>query len=242
MPLNIPNQITLARLLLACVFFVVLAIAPPTHSTAAQNYLIAAFWLFLVAVVTDAVDGHVARMLKQVSTFGRIVDPVVDKVLICGAFAFLAGVKFHSPDGASLSNVPPWIVVLILGRELLISAFRAQSEAAGRDFSASWSGKIKMIVQSTTVCVILGRLAFFPTSAFWNRTATAFVWLTVAVTLWSLFTYIRRALLIANADSRSTTRRASPPDDHELRGPNSPQRAIDDNHAASRHAASGATA
>ncbi|MBL8878569.1 MAG: CDP-diacylglycerol--glycerol-3-phosphate 3-phosphatidyltransferase [Phycisphaerales bacterium] len=242
MPLNIPNQITLARLLLACVFFVILAVAPPAHALAAQTYLIAAFWVFLVAVVSDVIDGHLARMLKQVSTFGRIVDPVVDKVLVCGAFAFLAGAKFHSPDGASLSDVAPWLVVLILGRELLISAFRAQSEATGRDFSATWSGKIKMIVQSTTVCVILGRLAFFPTSAAWRQIAIVLVWLTVIVTLWSLYTYVRRALRTTPIADRPPTHASSEPDDQEHRTISSPSRAADDKQSAPSRAVSGATA
>lgn len=193
MPLNVPNQITLARLVLACVFFAILSFAPASHLESARSWLTAAFWVFLVAVVTDAVDGHIARRLKQVSTFGRIVDPVVDKVLVCGAFAFLAGARFHAPDGSSLSGVAPWIVVLIVGRELLISAFRAQSEAAGRDFSAVWSGKIKMIIQSVTVCVIIGRLAFFPANGVWAQIANGLVWLTVVVTIWSLYTYVRRA-------------------------------------------------
>lgn len=221
MPLNLPNQITLARLVLACAFFALLTFAPAAHLEGARAWLTAAFCIFLVAVVSDAIDGHVARMLDQVSTFGRIVDPVVDKVLICGAFAFLAGPKFHTPDGTSLSGVAPWVVVLILGRELLISAFRAQSEAAGRDFSAVWSGKIKMIVQSATVGVIVGRLAFFPEHTWLGQISTALIWLTVAVTIWSLFTYVRRAWPLESVSRHNSAEHAAarpePRDEPRLR-------------------------
>lgn len=215
MPLNLPNQITLARFVLACIFFALLTFTPAVYLDGARIWLSAAFWVFLVAVVSDAIDGHIARTLGQVSTFGRIVDPVVDKVLICGAFAFLAGPKFHAADGSSLSGIAPWIVVLILGRELLISAFRAQSEAAGRDFSAVWSGKLKMIVQSTTVCVIVGRLAFYPEHAGLLLFSTVLIWLTVAVTIWSLFTYVRRAWPLESHPGRSSHPPASPEIDTE---------------------------
>lgn len=189
--INIPNQITLGRLVLAIVFFGVLSFFDPTDPD--RHWLLSlSFWIFLVAVLSDILDGYLARTWKQVTSFGRICDPVVDKVIVCGAFVFFASELFYEPTRQiNITGVQPWMVVLILVRELLVSAIRSYAEASGEEFAANWVGKAKMFIQSTSVCVILGVLAWYSETLDWLRVTA--VWATVVVTALSIFGYIKRA-------------------------------------------------
>ncbi|MCA9243945.1 MAG: CDP-diacylglycerol--glycerol-3-phosphate 3-phosphatidyltransferase [Phycisphaerales bacterium] len=192
MRINIPNQITLGRLALSVVFFVLLSFVNFAKSSDHETLLSAAFWVFLVAALTDVLDGWLARAWGQVTSFGRVVDPVVDKVIVCGAFIFFASRHFFDPQsGANVTGVAPWMVIVILLRELLVSAIRSFSESAGDSFAANWVGKLKMFVQSATVCVVLGVLAWFPVSLAWLR--EWMVWATVIVTAASIVAYVGRA-------------------------------------------------
>lgn len=190
MRINLPNQITLARLVLAIVFFALLSWFDATHLDDQRWLLQVCFWVFLVAAVTDVLDGLLARMTRSVTTFGRIVDPVVDKVIVCGAFVLFA--SHHFWDGnVNISSVQPWMAVVILMRELLVSAIRTHAESGGVAFAAAWSGKLKMLVQSATICVILGQLAWDLASLEPVRIAA--VWIAVIVTALSAVTYVHRA-------------------------------------------------
>ncbi len=196
MRINIPNQITLSRLVLALVFFGLLSFYSPAE-LGRQWILPACFWVFLIAALTDIVDGWLARTWQQVTSFGRICDPVVDKVMVCGAFVFFASGLFYGPDPqnpeklANITGVQPWMVMVILLRELLVSAIRSFSEAQGASFAATWVGKLKMFIQSATVCVVLGVLAWYSDSLGWLKTAA--VWLTVIATGLSIIAYVNRA-------------------------------------------------
>jgi len=194
MKINLPNQITLARLALAIVFFGFLSWFRAEDLESSRWMLTVCFWVFLVAALTDILDGFLARMMKQVTSFGRIVDPVVDKVMVCGAFIFFASEHFWA-GGRNISGVAPWMVIVVLLRELLVSAIRSHSEGLGQDFAATWSGKLKMFVQSATVCVVLGQLAWFherrPDELAWIRVGS--IWLMLVVTTLSMVMYIRRA-------------------------------------------------
>jgi CDP-diacylglycerol---glycerol-3-phosphate 3-phosphatidyltransferase len=190
MRINLPNQITLGRLGLAIIFVALLSCFDARKLTDLRWLLVGAFWIFLVAALTDILDGLVARMMRSVTTFGRILDPVVDKVMVCGAFVLFASHQFW--DGhVNITGVEPWMVVVILSRELLVSAIRSHSEGEGREFGASWMGKLKMFIQSATVCVVLGQLAWQFDSLVPVRIAC--VWLTVVVTAVSAVSYAHRA-------------------------------------------------
>lgn len=202
MRINIPNQITLARLLLTIVFFALLSLFNPARIAEQRWLLQLCFWIFLVASLTDILDGLLARLLKSITSFGRILDPVVDKVMVCGAFVLFASHHFtywKDPGFVNLTSVQPWMVVVILTRELLVSAVRSQVESEGRDFGASWVGKLKMFIQSATVCIILGQLAWDLTTLEPLRIGA--VWLTVIVTAASAISYVHRAraYLLTNA-------------------------------------------
>ncbi|RMF81884.1 MAG: hypothetical protein D6744_06650, partial [Planctomycetota bacterium] len=108
--MSIPNQITLGRLVLAIGFFVLLSFFSAGRIAETHWVLSAAFWVFLVAALGDVLDGWLARRLNQVTTFGRVVDPVVDKVMICGAFIFFCSSNFVDPaTQRNISGVAPWM-------------------------------------------------------------------------------------------------------------------------------------
>lgn len=190
-----PNALTLLRLLLTVVFVAVLS----AGDTSDRTLLIAAAGFFIVAAITDALDGFLARKWNAISRFGRVMDPFADKLLILGAFVLLAGPAFAglTTEGAAYqrSGVAPWMAVLILGRELLITSLRGLLESEGIDFSASWSGKIKMIAQSITVPAILLLLAFLECEPGTpsRGLVLGLAWGTTALTAWSAVPYISRA-------------------------------------------------
>jgi len=229
---HIPNILTIARVFLAVAFFGVLSrwyiqFSPLTHGGGPDWVLIIAALLFIIAAATDALDGHLARRWKVVSLFGRVMDPFADKVLVIGAFIFLAGpgftygvlVQSGAPDANpllagglsgvyvryfSVSGVQPWMAAVILGRELLVTSIRGVLEAQGVSFAASWSGKLKMILQCICIPAVLLLLnvpgACDPGARHWTWWVIQFlVGATVLVTAWSGYPYIQRALAAARA-------------------------------------------
>ncbi|MEO1130573.1 MAG: CDP-diacylglycerol--glycerol-3-phosphate 3-phosphatidyltransferase [Planctomycetota bacterium] len=149
----LPNQLTMLRLVLTVGLLVLLSLYsyPDTHPWA----LPVATAIFIVAALTDALDGYLARRWQVISVFGRIMDPLADKVLVLGTFVMLASASFVSSDGAIVSGVHAWMVVVILSRELLITTMRGVLEGRGVDFSASLTGKLKMIAQSVGAPIIM---------------------------------------------------------------------------------------
>ncbi len=201
--LNLPTQITLARLALAIVFVVLLS----TYDQRSPEYwkLDVATALFIVAAATDFLDGYLARKRGEVTPLGRVLDPFVDKVLVCGAFIFLAGREFVGIDGTNASGVQSWMVAVIVGRELLVTGIRSFSESIGHAFGASIVGKIKMWAQSIAVPVILFQLAHSTTwaNATWaNNIRITAVWSTVIITVSSCFHYLAlsRAIFFGDDD------------------------------------------
>ena len=135
---TVPNMLSAARFILALVLFGVIE---------QERYAMATV-LFLVAASTDWVDGWWARRFDQVSRLGRIFDPLVDKVIVCGAFILLA-----ARDGSSA--ILPWMAVVVVVRELVVTAVRAEMERTGHDFSAGLSGKLKMVLQCGAIALEL---------------------------------------------------------------------------------------
>ena len=174
---TVPNILSALRLKLAIVFFALLE----------QGGYTAALAAFVVAAGTDWVDGWYARRYGQVSRLGRILDPLVDKVLVCGAFILLAAL----PGNA----IAPWMAVVVVVRELVVTAVRAEMERAGRDFSAGMAGKLKMVLQCAAVVVELARLAF-PGEYAAVEGLRPGSWLAlgaVALTAWSGIEYVVKA-------------------------------------------------
>lgn len=182
--MNVPNTITVGRLILAILFFGTLSVYQAGLGTSWILYL--ALGLFLLAALSDWVDGYIARRLGMVTAFGRVADPLVDKVLILGAFIYFLAL-------ASLTHVQAWMVVVILARELLVTGIRSLAESKGIQFSALYSGKAKMWVQSVTAIWILAYLAHLQEASWAVVITKVAVYLTVGVTAASLIPYVRKA-------------------------------------------------
>ncbi|HZZ30032.1 MAG TPA: CDP-diacylglycerol--glycerol-3-phosphate 3-phosphatidyltransferase [Pirellulales bacterium] len=191
---NFPNEVTTIRLALSVVLFVLLHF----------HWYWAGFWLFLLAAGTDWLDGFWARRYGQITILGRMLDPFVDKVIICGTYIFLAA--DHQ------SGLQAWMAVLVLGRELLVTALRSFFEQHGSDFSAAISGKLKFILQCTAVGASLFWLSYQPPVAptipptmlagdigieahEWVQYIVVIsVWSMIAITIYSGYAYVRAAI------------------------------------------------
>jgi len=182
--LNLPNLITSSRFVLSIVLFVLIDL---------DGWWRTAAVVFIVAALTDYLDGYLARKYGQVTVLGRILDPFVDKIIICGAFVFLQ--KWDR------SGITAWMTFIIIARELLITSLRAFLERSGKDFSAKWSGKIKMVVQCTAVpfCLLslsdpfLGSLPEWFGADQFRVVRDVAVWATVGITVYSGVEYTWRA-------------------------------------------------
>ncbi len=177
---NLPNLITLLRLFLSLILFVVL------HARRDAS----AWPLFLVVAATDWMDGYLARRLQKVTQLGRIMDPFADKILIAGTYIFLAA----RPG----SEILPWMVVVIVGREMLVTVLRSYLEEQGHDFSANMPGKVKMVLQcaaalgSIWLCQSLSSTASSP--AWLVPSVRTLVWATLAITVYSGAIYVLAAI------------------------------------------------
>jgi CDP-diacylglycerol--glycerol-3-phosphate 3-phosphatidyltransferase len=203
---KLPNQLTVGRIALAAVFFVLLGLYEPDASWG-PALLNVAFGLYIVAGITDILDGYFARKMNVASAFGRIADPFVDKVLVVGTFAMMTGSNYVMPQagfehsmhiprwlsGDMASAVQAWMVVVIMAREFIVSAVRGYSESQGIHFPATPAGKIKMFVQSVAICAILFQIANLPDAAWAIYTKIALVWLAMIVTVLSGFAYVHQA-------------------------------------------------
>jgi CDP-diacylglycerol---glycerol-3-phosphate 3-phosphatidyltransferase len=175
---NLPNGLTLARLGLAIVLF---------------GCISAAWWLvglfvFVVAAFTDWLDGYLARKHGSASAFGRNFDPLVDKVLICGAFIFLLPIP-----GTDLTA---WMVTVVVARELIITGLRSFFESQAASFGADWLGKLKMGLQCAALIAILIVLATGATNAFLTIAEIALIYAMLVATALSGLQYLWRALIL----------------------------------------------
>lgn len=182
--LNLPNVITFARLVLSLVLFGMMS--------AGVGWLWSAA-MFVVAVLTDILDGYIARKYQLITQLGRIMDPFADKFITAGVFVFL----LPYPQ----SGVTAWMVIAVLGREMLVTSLRGFLEQRGADFSASAIGKLKMFLQcvALTVALVLMDPRLQPVTlgpVELTLVRDIILWSMVAVTLWSGWVYILRAAVI----------------------------------------------
>mgnify|MGYP002001003387 CR=1 FL=1 len=184
---NVPNQITMLRLVLSVVVFVLVPL----------ELYIPALIVFAVAAGTDWVDGYYARKYDQVTQLGRILDPFCDKIIICGSYILLSvQMRDIQADSFGLSvQIAGWMAVVVVGRELLVTALRGFIEQHGGDFSAKFSGKLKMVFQCAAV---IGSLAVLsnPTESSDQLRATTLllIWLSVVSTIYTGIIYIQAAI------------------------------------------------
>ena len=136
--MNLPIFLTLLRILLIPVLVVVLL-------TPFEGKELTAFTIFVLAAITDSLDGILARRRKQITAIGKLLDPIADKLLIASAFICLVELRI----------VPAWMVVIILGREIAVTGFRALASSKGVIISASRIAKLKMLFESITIGILI---------------------------------------------------------------------------------------
>lgn len=169
--MKLANIITLVRILLIPVFMAVSLSGIP-------DYEVISLTIFLVASLTDKLDGYVARKYNQISTFGKFIDPLADKLLISAALLILL----------ERGIISSWAVFIILSREFIITALRTVAMSANRVIAAGNSGKLKMVVQVVTISLLLTALRDY--SLVIMTAGDAMIWIMVAVTLYSGIEYV----------------------------------------------------
>lgn len=172
MKMNLANKITILRIFMVPVFMVFLL-----HQIPYGDY-IAAF-VFILAAITDSLDGYIARSRNQITTFGKFMDPLADKLLVSAALVSLA----------SMGEISAWFVVIIIAREFTISVLRAVAAAEGLVIAASVWGKLKTISQIVAISLIL--LDNFPFRLINVPMDTIVLWIAVILTVVSGVDYIR---------------------------------------------------
>ena len=182
---NLPNQLTLSRLVLAMVLFVLIA----------QQLWAWCLVVFALAAVTDWLDGYVARLQNITTALGRNLDPLVDKVLMCGAYVFLL------PLGVKEGWLQPWMVTVVVARELIITSLRSYLETLGARFGADWSGKLKMGLQCAAVIAIFVTPLSPEEWRLWcSWLRDVLIWAMLAATVLSGLQYLWRAAQLLKAN------------------------------------------
>ncbi len=193
-PMNIPNYLTLARILMVPILVVVLL-------TRVTNHEIIGVLVFWAASITDLLDGYLARRWKQVTTLGKLLDPLADKLLISGALISLV----------ELDMAPAWMTFIILGREMAITGLRGIASEEGITIAAERLGKWKLGAQIAAIsCLLVGPkldgilysltglkvFKFFikfphPYSFFWGM-GVLLLWVAMILAIWSAVSYFRK--------------------------------------------------
>jgi len=169
--MNLPNKLTLIRICLVPVFIACFYLPTPYWNLIATA-------LFIIAYLTDVFDGHYARKHNLITNFGKLMDPIADKLLSCSAFIMLTA--FHM--------LSPIVTIVIIGREFIVSGFRLIAAGAGNVIAASWLGKIKTVTQCVTVVVVLLDNPVFGMIGI--PFDQIMIWVTTTFTIWSGIDYV----------------------------------------------------
>jgi CDP-diacylglycerol--glycerol-3-phosphate 3-phosphatidyltransferase len=172
---NVPNTLTMSRLGLGIVVFALIA----------NEFYFSAFVLFVVAALTDALDGYLARLLNQATPLGRQLDPLIDKVIVAGTYIYLLGIPG--------TGVQPWMVTVIVVRELLIQGLRSHLEGQGEAFGAKTAGKLKTLFQCLSISAVLLVLSWWgasPPPGWLSSLRDVLTWTAVGLTLYSGLSYV----------------------------------------------------
>lgn len=167
--MNLPNKLTLGRVI-AVPFFV---------AAYMLHFYAVALILFILASITDMLDGKIARARGLVTNFGKIMDPLADKILVYSAFALMVG------DG----TVPAWMLIIILAREFAISGMRSVAASEGIVIAAGMSGKIKTVLQMIAVPLLILALSV-PSVPIIMTLGQIFLWASLVMTVYSGCEYI----------------------------------------------------
>lgn len=166
--MNLPNKLTIFRVILIP-FFVVLLLF---DITAYDKWI--ALAIFIIASLTDFLDGYIARKYNLVTNFGKFMDPLADKLLVCSAMICLV----------ELARIPAWVVIVIIAREFIISGFRLVASDNGVVIAASYWGKFKTTFQILMICLMIADLTPLAT------VTQIVMWVALALTVISLADYL----------------------------------------------------
>ena len=186
---QIPNILTIGRLVLTIIFLVMILSAPKYYAEGEvpfPGFLDVAFILFVIAGLTDIADGIAARRLKVTSKFGRMVDPLADKVLVCGAFicfAIIGQPKLFGMGPGALAVVQWSVAGVLIAREVYVTVLRHIAESRGVNFAATVSGKIKMFLQSFAIGTVIIKMAHVQIAEWGYWFTTVVFTLMVAITV-----------------------------------------------------------
>ena len=171
MKMNLPNKLTILRMIMI-VPFVVFMLAPV--GGAAGKWI--ALVLFVAASLTDLLDGKIARKYNLVTTFGKFMDPLADKLLVCSAMICLV----------QMGRIPAWIVIIIISREFIISGFRLVASDKGVVIAASWWGKFKTTFQMVMIILMIADIAAL------SVVTQIVMWIALILTVVSLIDYLMK--------------------------------------------------
>ena len=171
--MNLPNKLTILRVILIP-FFVFFLISP--FFDGYGNYI--ALAIFIIASLTDMADGKIARKYNLVTNFGKFMDPLADKLLVCSAMICLVDLKL----------IPVWVVLIIIAREFIISGFRLVASDNGIVIAASYWGKFKTASQMVTVILLVLNIQ----NTVFTVLGTVFIYISLVLTVVSLIDYIAK--------------------------------------------------
>jgi CDP-diacylglycerol--glycerol-3-phosphate 3-phosphatidyltransferase/cardiolipin synthase len=166
--MNLPNKLTIARVVVVPIFIVLFLF----------NYHLIAFAVFILAALTDLIDGQIARKYNLVSNFGKIMDPLADKILVYSAFCLMV------ENGL----IPGWMLIVILTREFIVAGMRTVAASEGLVVAAGMSGKIKTVLQMVAVPMLL--LVPVISWQFWVAASMIVLWASLLMTVYSGVEYI----------------------------------------------------
>ena len=162
--MNLPNQLTIFRCILIVPFVILLM----------NGFDLLSLTIFIVASLTDLADGKIARKYNLVTNFGKFMDPLADKLLVCSALIILI----------QLGRIPSWVVLIIIAREFIITGFRTVASDKGVVIAASYWGKYKTVFQMIMVCLMLANFAVL------QIVTNIVMWIAVVLTVVSLMDYL----------------------------------------------------
>ena len=173
--MNLPNKLTVFRVLCIPVFVIFMLVTSiPYH-----NYI--AVCVFIIASLTDFLDGRIARKYNLVTNFGKFMDPLADKLLVCSALICLCNTK-----------IPAWVVIIIISRELFISGFRILAADQGLVLAAGWWGKFKTAFQMVMIILLTLDISSQPFVGI----GWALIWISLALTVISMIDYVNKNITV----------------------------------------------
>lgn len=179
---NLPNQLTIARIIMIFIFIIICSFDEKLSMEVQNSWKVAAFMFLICAGLTDFLDGHIARKYNLITDFGKLMDPLADKIFIVATFIVLV----------DESLLPGWVAIAVISREFLVTGLRMLAVNKGEVIAADISGKLKLAVQMGFLIIAgffwVGWLKLEDYEILWSFC----IWIVVIITVWSGLGYFIR--------------------------------------------------